>query len=314
MDPQETTKKLGAEIIRLWVAASDYSGDIAGDDKILARVVDAYRRIRNTLRFLLANVSDFDPARDAVPPGRDAGDRPLRAGARRAVPGRGAGPLRGLRVPSRGRQAAGLLLRGPGRVLPGHPEGPALHHGAEIAGPPQRPDRAVEHHARDAALDGALPQLHRRGSVEAVRRLRIDLLRDLCRDRRPRSGLAGEMDAHPRRARDGQQGDRDPARSGQGRFVAAGERGADGADGRAWRAVGGAGEPGRRPQVRLHHFGDGAGGRRCHGGEGVAVGSREVRALLALARRRGRTMRRIPRSAAAAPAICSAPAKQRVFA
>ena len=67
IDPQDINKKLGAEIIRLWVAASDYSGDIAGDDKILARVVDAYRRIRNTLRFLLANVSDFDPAQDAVP-------------------------------------------------------------------------------------------------------------------------------------------------------------------------------------------------------------------------------------------------------
>jgi isoleucyl-tRNA synthetase len=49
------------------VAASDYSGDIAGDDKILARVVDAYRRIRNTLRFLLANTSDFDAKADAVP-------------------------------------------------------------------------------------------------------------------------------------------------------------------------------------------------------------------------------------------------------
>ncbi|MDM0090234.1 MULTISPECIES: isoleucine--tRNA ligase [unclassified Variovorax] len=67
IDPQEVSKKLGAEIIRLWVAASDYSGDIAGDDKILARVVDAYRRIRNTLRFLLANTSDFDIAKDAVP-------------------------------------------------------------------------------------------------------------------------------------------------------------------------------------------------------------------------------------------------------
>jgi isoleucyl-tRNA synthetase len=67
VDPQETSKKLGAEIIRLWVAASDYSGDIAGDDKILARVVDTYRRIRNTLKFLLANVNDFDPAVDAVP-------------------------------------------------------------------------------------------------------------------------------------------------------------------------------------------------------------------------------------------------------
>ncbi len=67
IEPQAVSQKLGAEIIRLWVAASDYSGDIAGDDKILARVVDAYRRIRNTLRFLLANTSDFDAAKDAVP-------------------------------------------------------------------------------------------------------------------------------------------------------------------------------------------------------------------------------------------------------
>ncbi|MBB1076854.1 isoleucine--tRNA ligase, partial [Rhodoferax sp. 4810] len=68
VDPQETSKKLGAEIIRLWVAASDYSGDIAGDDKILARVVDIYRRVRNTLKFLLANTQDFDPATDMVAP------------------------------------------------------------------------------------------------------------------------------------------------------------------------------------------------------------------------------------------------------
>ena len=68
IEPQVINQKLGAEIIRLWVAASDYSGDIAGDDKILARVVDGYRRIRNTLRFLLANVSDFDVAADSVGP------------------------------------------------------------------------------------------------------------------------------------------------------------------------------------------------------------------------------------------------------
>ncbi|MDB5889505.1 MAG: isoleucine-tRNA ligase, partial [Polaromonas sp.] len=65
--PQEVSGKLGAEIIRLWCASTDYSGDLGIDDKILARVVDAYRRIRNTLRFLMANVSDFDPAKDAVP-------------------------------------------------------------------------------------------------------------------------------------------------------------------------------------------------------------------------------------------------------
>jgi isoleucyl-tRNA synthetase len=67
VSPQEVSGKLGAEIIRLWCAATDYSGDLAIDDKILARVVDSYRRIRNTLRFLLANVSDFDPAKDSVP-------------------------------------------------------------------------------------------------------------------------------------------------------------------------------------------------------------------------------------------------------
>ena len=65
--PQEVSSKLGAEIIRLWCASTDYSGDLGIDDKILARVVDAYRRIRNTLRFLMANVSDFDPAQDTVP-------------------------------------------------------------------------------------------------------------------------------------------------------------------------------------------------------------------------------------------------------
>ncbi len=65
--PQTVSEKLGAEIIRLWVASTDYSGDLNIDDKILARVVDAYRRIRNTLRFLLANTSDFDVAHDLVP-------------------------------------------------------------------------------------------------------------------------------------------------------------------------------------------------------------------------------------------------------
>ncbi len=63
----ESAHKYGGEILRLWSAATDYSGDLGIDAKILARVVDSYRRIRNTLRFLLANTSDFDAAKDAVP-------------------------------------------------------------------------------------------------------------------------------------------------------------------------------------------------------------------------------------------------------
>ncbi len=68
VEPQSVSDKLGAEIVRLWCASTDYSGDLNIDDKVLARVVDAYRRIRNTLRFLLANTSDFDATRDAVAP------------------------------------------------------------------------------------------------------------------------------------------------------------------------------------------------------------------------------------------------------
>jgi isoleucyl-tRNA synthetase len=67
IDPRELADKLGAEIMRLWVASTDYSGEMSIGDEILKRVVESYRRIRNTLRFLLANTSDFDIAKDAVP-------------------------------------------------------------------------------------------------------------------------------------------------------------------------------------------------------------------------------------------------------
>ena len=67
--PQKIADTLGAEILRLWVGATDFSGDMSIGDEILKRVVESYRRIRNTLRFLLANTADFDPARHAVPVG-----------------------------------------------------------------------------------------------------------------------------------------------------------------------------------------------------------------------------------------------------
>jgi len=60
--PQDVMKTLGADIIRLWVAATDYRGEMSVSDEILKRTADAYRRIRNTVRFLLANLNGFDPA------------------------------------------------------------------------------------------------------------------------------------------------------------------------------------------------------------------------------------------------------------
>ncbi len=67
IEPQEIYEKLGAEILRLWVASTDYSGELALSDEILKRVVESYRRVRNTLRFLLANLADFDAGRDLLP-------------------------------------------------------------------------------------------------------------------------------------------------------------------------------------------------------------------------------------------------------
>ncbi|WP_415886089.1 isoleucine--tRNA ligase [Neptuniibacter sp. QD37_6] len=68
VSPQEVMNKYGADILRLWVASTDYSGEMTCSDDILKRAADAYRRIRNTARFFLANLSGFDPAQHMVKP------------------------------------------------------------------------------------------------------------------------------------------------------------------------------------------------------------------------------------------------------
>jgi isoleucyl-tRNA synthetase len=65
--PQKLTSTLGADVVRLWVAATDYSNEMSVSDEILKRMADSYRRMRNTLRFLLGNLHGFDPERHAVP-------------------------------------------------------------------------------------------------------------------------------------------------------------------------------------------------------------------------------------------------------
>ncbi|HEY8554605.1 MAG TPA: class I tRNA ligase family protein, partial [Burkholderiales bacterium] len=64
--PQKVIRTLGADILRLWVAATDYRAEMSISDEILKRIADSYRRIRNTARYLLANLDGFDPA-DALP-------------------------------------------------------------------------------------------------------------------------------------------------------------------------------------------------------------------------------------------------------
>jgi len=65
--PEEILPRYGAEILRLWVASEDYTADVRLSEEILTRLADAYRRIRNTCRFLLGNLADFDPTRDRIP-------------------------------------------------------------------------------------------------------------------------------------------------------------------------------------------------------------------------------------------------------
>src|SRR5260221_14597975 len=65
--PQKVADTLGADVLRLWVGATDYSGELSISDEILKRVVESYRRMRNTIRFLLANTADYDPQRHALP-------------------------------------------------------------------------------------------------------------------------------------------------------------------------------------------------------------------------------------------------------
>jgi len=70
LSPQDVIKQSGADILRLWVAVSDYTDDMPFGPQILARTSDGYRKIRNTARYLLANLYDFDPAKHAVPADR----------------------------------------------------------------------------------------------------------------------------------------------------------------------------------------------------------------------------------------------------
>lgn len=67
VDPLQVTKEMGADILRLWVSSADYKNDVAASPQIMKQMTEAYRKIRNTLRFLLSNLNDFDPAKDSVP-------------------------------------------------------------------------------------------------------------------------------------------------------------------------------------------------------------------------------------------------------
>ena len=158
--PQKVIDQYGAEILRLWVSASDYTEDVRISDEILKRLSEAYRRIRNTARYILGNLSDFDPLKDAVPYKEMAElDRWALHEITGAEPKNPEGVQR-QRVPSHLPHPAQLLRRGHERVLSGRPEGQAVH--GEGGWRPQalRADGDVRDPLRDDKADGPGPVVH----------------------------------------------------------------------------------------------------------------------------------------------------------
>jgi hypothetical protein len=283
--PQKVSDTLGADILRLWVAATDYSGDLTISDEILKRNVESYRRIRNTLRFLIANTSDF-AAKDAPPAGELFEiDRYALARLAKLVD-EVAGDYDRYEFHLVVQKVTTYLLRGPGRLLPRRAEGPAVHDGADQPSAALGANRARRDPRRAAAAARAGAVVHQRGSVARRASERHDDLHAYMARRaavgRGRRRAHRQMGRDPGGPRGGAEGDRGRAPVGPDRQLAAG-RGHDlGARARVRRAR----LARRRPALRHDHLGRARRARRRARDRGQPVGRREVRALLALAERR----------------------------
>jgi isoleucyl-tRNA synthetase len=129
--PQKVIQNLGADVLRLWVAATDYANEMSVSDEILKRMADSYRRMRNTVRFLLGNLAGFDPKEHSVAPARHGGARCLCARAHASIAGRGDRGLPELCVSFDLPEGPQFLRGGPGRLLSRHPEGSFVYDSGE---------------------------------------------------------------------------------------------------------------------------------------------------------------------------------------
>ncbi len=170
ISPIEVCERLGSDILRLWVAQVDFLEDMNVSPEILERNSEAYRKIRNTFRYLLGNLYDFDHGADAVPEDGAVRDRPLGPGRARRRLGPDPARVRELRVPPRLPRPERVLLRDHERGLPGHHQGPPLHVPSRQPRAPLRADRAAPDRARAVPHDGADPRLHGGGDLAGASR------------------------------------------------------------------------------------------------------------------------------------------------
>ena len=162
--PEQVIKQSGAEILRLWVASVDFREEVRFGPEIMARVVEAYRKLRNTLRILVANLADFNPSTDMVAPLlMDEVDRFAMA-RYGELASRIMTAYRALRLPCHLPGAERLRRGRPERVLRGRVQGPRLHVGRRLPRPPIRADGDVR--------DGRRPRAaHRPRAARAGRRV-----------------------------------------------------------------------------------------------------------------------------------------------
>ena len=164
IEPQDIIKQSGADILRLWVSMSDYTQEIRLSKEILARAVEAYRKIRNTLRYLLANLYDFDPTVDLVDRERlEEVDR-LSSPVSECGAAHPAGLSR-LRLRDRLSGAEFVRHARPERLLRRHLERSALHIRGALGRAPIGADRDVSDGGRADASRGAHPVVHRGRAV-----------------------------------------------------------------------------------------------------------------------------------------------------
>ncbi len=181
--PQKVMDTLGADVLRLWVASADYRNEMTVSDEILKRVSDTYRRIRNTAKFLLGNLDGFDPAKHLVPVEDslllDQWAVQQAYDVQQAV----TAAYERYDYPEVVAARAELLHQRAGRAVPGHHQGPALHHADRQPWPAQRAERDVPHRRGAGALAGTGAELHRRGNLAAAagRARRQRAVRDLVR-------------------------------------------------------------------------------------------------------------------------------------
>ncbi len=213
IEPKKVMSTLGADVLRLWIAATDYSNEMALSDEILKRMSESYRRMRNTVRFLLGNLAGFDPATDALAPAEMVAIDRWALQRTAALHEEIADAYRKYEYHLIYQKIHNFCVVDPGWVLSRPAERPALHDAEEGCRAPLGADRAVPHRREHGALARADPFVHGRRDLELPARQaqRVGVPGDLARGAESAGGPDRLEPAHPAQGR-GRAGTRKAAR------------------------------------------------------------------------------------------------------